>query len=63
MIEEAREIKEAAKAKYDADQWKTVAKPLRDRLREEQRQALVSYLLAHPNRARQTCPFGGIRKG
>jgi hypothetical protein len=48
MAEEARQIKEAAKAKYDADQWKALAKLLRDRLREEQRTALVSYLLAYP---------------
>jgi hypothetical protein len=46
---DARDIKQAAKAKYDNDQWLTIAKPLRDSLREKQREALVSYLVTHPN--------------
>lgn len=43
----ARSIKQAAKAKYDNERWLEVAKPLRDDLREKQRSALVSYLIAH----------------
>jgi len=48
-FEVARNIKQAVKAKYDNAQWLTVAKPLRDILREKQRSALVSYLVAHPD--------------
>ncbi len=44
---DARSVKQAVKAKYDNDQWLAVAKPLRDILREKQRSALVSYLVAH----------------
>ena len=47
-VDDARSIKQAVKAKYDNDQWLTVAKPLRDVLREKQRSALVSYLIANP---------------
>ncbi|MBE9570423.1 MAG: peptidoglycan-binding protein, partial [Proteobacteria bacterium] len=44
----ARSIKQTAKAKYDNERWLTVAKPLRDDLREKQRSALVSYIVASP---------------
>jgi hypothetical protein len=40
-------IKNAAKAKYDENQWLKLAKPLRDDLREKQREALVAYVIAH----------------
>lgn len=43
----ARNIKQAAKAEYDNERWLEVAKPLRDDLREKQRSALVSYLIAN----------------
>jgi hypothetical protein len=46
--DDARNIKQAVKAKYDDEQWLTIARPLRDILREKQRAALVSYLVAHP---------------
>ena len=51
---QAQSVKNAVKAKYDDEQWMKVAKPLKDLLREKQRAALVSYLLAklnlrHPN--------------
>jgi Tc toxin complex TcA C-terminal TcB-binding domain/Neuraminidase-like domain/Salmonella virulence plasmid 28.1kDa A protein/Putative peptidoglycan binding domain len=49
---DAHNIKQAVKAKYDNDQWLTVAKPLRDILREKQRAALVTYLVAHPDSAK-----------
>lgn len=38
-------IKNAARAKYDEVQWLKLAKPLRDELREKQREALVAYIL------------------
>jgi len=41
----ARTLREAVRAKYDEAQWLAVAKPLRDILREQQRAALVAYLL------------------
>ena len=42
-------IKNTAKGKYDEAQWNKLAKPLRNQLREKQRQALVAYAVAHPN--------------
>ncbi len=42
----ARAVRQAARAKYDEAQWLILAKPLRDLLREEQRAALVAYLIA-----------------
>lgn len=42
-------IKNAVKAKYDNKQWLEVAKPLRDQLRENQRAALVAFLVTHPD--------------
>lgn len=41
----ASDVKSAAKAKHDEEQWNTIAKPLRDALREKQRSALVAYLV------------------
>jgi Tc toxin complex TcA C-terminal TcB-binding domain/Neuraminidase-like domain len=42
---QARSIKQAVKARYDADQWLAVVKPLSDILREKKRVALVDYLV------------------
>jgi hypothetical protein len=42
---QAQDIKNTAKTKYDDDAWLTVARPLNDVLRESQRTALVAYLL------------------
>ena len=42
----AQSIKEAAKAKYDEATWLTIAPPLTDALREQQRATLVAYLMA-----------------
>ncbi|HSZ69478.1 MAG TPA: neuraminidase-like domain-containing protein [Solirubrobacteraceae bacterium] len=42
----ADEIRQSVKANYPDEQWLTLAKQLRDPLRESQRDALVSYLLA-----------------
>ena len=47
---QAQEIKQAVRARRPGDQWSTVARPLRDRLRELQRDALVSWLVAHDAR-------------
>ncbi|EYF00196.1 neuraminidase-like domain-containing protein [Chondromyces apiculatus] len=41
----ALEVRNAVKAKYDEARWDTLARPLRDVLRERQRDALVGYLL------------------
>jgi peptidoglycan hydrolase-like protein with peptidoglycan-binding domain len=41
-------IKQSVKANYGSTQWLALAKQLRDGLREKQRDALVSYLLANP---------------
>ncbi len=42
-------IRKAAKAKYNDEAWLKVAKPLQDELRKKQRDALVAYILAHPD--------------
>ena len=41
-------VKQAVKTNYPSEQWLVLAKQLRDPLRQEQRDALVSYLLAQP---------------
>jgi len=46
--DQAADIIRNVKAKYSVDQWPTIAKPLRDPLRERQRDALLGYMLAHP---------------
>ncbi|OOG77102.1 neuraminidase-like domain-containing protein [Algoriphagus sp. A40] len=43
----ATAIKQAVKSKYDDVQWRNIAKPLRDVLREQQRAALVDYAVHH----------------
>lgn len=43
----AADIKSAAKSKYDQAGWLAVAKPLRDALRVQQRDALVAWLVGH----------------
>lgn len=45
-------IKNAARAKYDESQWAKIAKPLRDELREKQREALVAYVVARPDNSK-----------
>jgi len=47
-------IKSAAKAKYTDAQWLEVAKPLKDPLRAMCRDALVAYLITHPDPATGT---------
>jgi hypothetical protein len=41
----AEGIRTNLRARYDQDDWKLVVKPLNDQLRENQKQALISYLL------------------
>lgn len=43
--DQAQSIRQAVKAKYEKEQWLAVAKPLRDELREQQRAALIAYIL------------------
>ncbi len=42
----AQAIKNAARSKYSPDRWPEVIGPLRDRLREQQRDALAAYVLS-----------------
>jgi hypothetical protein len=44
----AKAIKNAAKAKYTEEAWLEVSKPLSDQLREQQKAALIAYVLAMP---------------
>jgi hypothetical protein len=48
--EQALSIKQAAKAKYETDEWLEIARPLRDSIRRGQRDALVAFLIANPER-------------
>jgi Tc toxin complex TcA C-terminal TcB-binding domain/Neuraminidase-like domain/Salmonella virulence plasmid 28.1kDa A protein/Putative peptidoglycan binding domain len=43
----AEQVVAAAKSKYSDEQWLSIARPLNDELRERQKSALVSYVLAH----------------
>jgi hypothetical protein len=45
----AQDIKRTVKAKYDDETWLTVAKPLSDKLREAQKNALIAYILTLPS--------------
>lgn len=45
----SRQIRTTAKAKYDDDTWSTLARPLQNALRAQQRSALVAYLLGKGN--------------
>ena len=46
---DARAAKQEAKSKHDDATWLSVAKPLRNSLREKQRSALVDYLVVRPD--------------
>ena len=41
----AEDIRNAARSRYDQEDWEKVVKPLNDQLREDQKQALISYIL------------------
>ncbi|MGY1582266.1 Tc toxin subunit A-related protein [Streptomyces sp. MN13] len=47
--DEAESLKQTVKAKYDLAQWQEVIRPLQDTFRERKRQALVDWLVAHPD--------------
>ena len=48
-VAQAKAIKNAAKAKYTEEAWLEVSKPLSDKLREQQKSALISYVLSMPD--------------
>jgi len=50
--EVADSLKQTVKAKYELAQWQQVIEPLQDEFREMKRQALVSWLVTHPDPAR-----------
>jgi hypothetical protein len=43
----AADIQSTLKARYDANTWVTVGKPLNDTIREASKEALIAYILAH----------------
>jgi hypothetical protein len=45
--DQAQDIKNAVRTKYDDQTWLTVAKALSDKLRERQKVALISYIISH----------------
>ena len=49
---DAASAKQTARAKYDDAQWLAIARPLRDVVREQQRAALVAWLIVHPDPAK-----------
>jgi hypothetical protein len=46
---DADSLKQTIKAKYDLPQWLQVIEPLQDDFREQKREALVSWLVTHPD--------------
>lgn len=45
----AEDIRRAIRARYDQEDWEQVVKPLNDQLRENQKLALIAYLLVQPD--------------
>ncbi|MBC6436130.1 hypothetical protein FM036_45005 [Nostoc sp. HG1] len=45
----AEDIRKALRARYDQEDWEQVVKPLNDQLRENQKLALIAYLLVQPD--------------
>ena len=50
--DDAESLKQTVKAKYDLKQWLEVIQPMQDAFREQKRDALVSWLVAHPDKTR-----------
>ncbi|WP_160717892.1 neuraminidase-like domain-containing protein [Chitinophaga solisilvae] len=48
----AESMKQTIKARYTLQQWQDVIKPLQDIFREQKRNALVSWLLTHPDQSK-----------
>ncbi|WP_337287743.1 neuraminidase-like domain-containing protein [Candidatus Methylomirabilis sp.] len=46
-FEIARDLKEAIKARFEPESWQRVAQPIFDKLRQRQRDALVSHVMQH----------------
>ncbi|MGK7892534.1 MAG: neuraminidase-like domain-containing protein, partial [Xenococcus sp. (in: cyanobacteria)] len=44
----AEDIRKAIRARFDQEDWEQVVKPLNDKLRNHQKQALIDYLLVKP---------------
>ena len=55
----AHSVRLAVKAKYGNEQWLTVTAPLRDEIREQQRDALLGFVLHHRRQHDQT-PFADV---
>lgn len=51
---QADDVKQAVRARYSDAEWHEVARSLRDRVRERQRQGLVEWLVAHDSRFKDT---------
>lgn len=47
-LQQARMIRKATKSKYSPEQWLKVVKPIQNKLRTAQRDAMVDYILANP---------------
>jgi Tc toxin complex TcA C-terminal TcB-binding domain/Neuraminidase-like domain/Salmonella virulence plasmid 28.1kDa A protein len=45
----AEDIRKAIRARFDQEDWEQVIRPLNNQLRENQKQALISYLLVQPD--------------
>ncbi|HEU5407130.1 MAG TPA: neuraminidase-like domain-containing protein, partial [Nitrospira sp.] len=45
----AEDIRKTIRARFDQEDWEQVVKPLNDQLREDQKQALIHYLLVQPD--------------
>ncbi len=58
--DDARAIRSAAMARHDEQAWLQVARPLQDALRNAQRTALVSYLVARPDQWQPAGPTGRV---
>ncbi|MCK6512828.1 Tc toxin subunit A [Myxococcota bacterium] len=56
-METANAIKQAVRERFGDERWAEIATPLQDQLREQQRDALVSHLLASPHKDAQQQPL------
>lgn len=43
----ARDVRDTVKSKYEPEDWQRIARPIFDKLRQKQRDALVAYVLQH----------------
>ena len=55
----AKDIQNTVKSKYDDTTWVTVGKPLNDTIREDSKEALIAYILAHAAVWNKVAPDGG----